>query len=217
MTVFSLAHQLVGLEKLLVDMMMQTEYVVPLFEACAEFQTRMGLKLIEKGVDAIWFGDDFGTQTSLIFPQDVFRRTTEAVLYANDRPVQARPTRTSFRSSTVTVPSRICSTTFVKSVLRSSIRCNRGSLDIFPGTMKEHFGDKFAFWGAIDQQDLLPNGTDEELEKDIIEKISILGNEGGYMIAPAHILQPDVSPDRVLKFIELCRKHGSYTDLGMHT
>ena len=72
-TVFSLAHQLVGLEKLLVDMMMQTEYVVPLFEACAEFQTRMGLKLIEKGVDAIWFGDDFGTQTSLIIPQDVFR------------------------------------------------------------------------------------------------------------------------------------------------
>ena len=41
-TVFSLAHQLVGLEKLLVDMMMEAEYVMPLFEACAEFQTRMG-------------------------------------------------------------------------------------------------------------------------------------------------------------------------------
>ena len=49
-TVFSLAHQLAGMEKLLVDMMMESEYVIPLFEACAEFQTQIGLRLIQKGV-----------------------------------------------------------------------------------------------------------------------------------------------------------------------
>jgi uroporphyrinogen decarboxylase len=76
--------------------------------------------------------------------------------------------------------------------------------------MKERFGDKFAFWGAIDQQELLPNGTNEELERDILEKITILGKGGGYMIAPAHIMQNDVAPDRVLLFIELCQKHGKY-------
>jgi uroporphyrinogen decarboxylase len=53
-------------------------------------------------------------------------------------------------------------------------------------------------------------GSDDELKNDIIEKISILGKNGGYMIAPAHIIQKDVSPERVLKFIELCRKHGNY-------
>lgn len=72
-TVFSLAQQLVGMEKLLIDIMMEAEYVVPLFEACAEFQTQIGLRLIDKGVDAIWFGDDFGTQTSLIIPPETFR------------------------------------------------------------------------------------------------------------------------------------------------
>lgn len=44
--------------------------------------------------------------------------------------------------------------------------------------IEKGFGDKSAFRRGIDQQDLLPNGTDEELVKDIIEKISILG-EGG--------------------------------------
>jgi uroporphyrinogen decarboxylase len=48
------------------------------------------------------------------------------------------------------------------------------------------------------------------LEKRSSKKFSVLGKEGGYMIAPAHILQNDVSPERVLKFIELCRKHGDY-------
>lgn len=54
------------------------------------------------------------------------------------------------------------------------------------------------------------NGTDDKLERDIIEKINILGKNGGYMIAPAHIIQNDVSPDRVLLFIELCKKYGVY-------
>jgi len=77
-----------------------------------------------------------------------------------------------------------------------------------PQDMKANFGDKFAFWGAIDQQDLLPNGTLQQLERDISEKIDILGKDGGYMISPAHIIQSDVSADRVKLFIELCKKHG---------
>lgn len=40
----------------------------------------------------------------------------------------------------------------------------------FVQEIKGGFGDKFAFWGAIDQQYLLPNGTDEEVEEDVKEK-----------------------------------------------
>ena len=60
-------------------MMMEAEYVIPLFEACAEFQTQIGLRLIEKGVDAIWFGDDFGTQQSLIMAPETFRNQLKPV------------------------------------------------------------------------------------------------------------------------------------------
>jgi uroporphyrinogen decarboxylase len=79
-----------------------------------------------------------------------------------------------------------------------------------PRELKDEFGDKFAFWGAIDQQRLIPHGTDAELEADIKEKISILGKGGGYMISPAHILQPDVSPERAEFFINTCMKYGKY-------
>ena len=208
-TVFSLAHQLVGMEKLLIDMMMETEYVVPLFEACAEYQTQIGLRLIEKGVDAIWFGDDFGTQTSLIIPPETFCDQLKPIYKKMvDRFKLAKPD---------IIPILHCDGA-VASLLEDI--CEIG-FEVFnpvqpdvpghlPQDMKDNFGDKFAFWGAVDQQELLPNGTDEELERDIIEKISVLGKNGGYMIAPAHILQNDVSPERVLKFIELCKKHGAY-------
>ena len=57
-----------------------------------------------------------------------------------------------------------------------------------PVDMKSRFGNMFSFWRAIDQHDLMPKGTDDEFEQDIIEKITVLGKVGGFMIAPAHIL-----------------------------
>ena len=208
-TVFSLTHQLVGMEKLLIDMMMETEYVIPLFEACAEYQTQIGLRLIELGVDAIWFGDDFGTQTNLIIPPETFREQL--------KPHYKRMIERFKEAKPDIIPILHCDGAVAD--LLDDIReigfevfnpVQPGVPGHLPHDMKDNFGDKFAFWGAIDQQDLLPNGTDEELEKDIVEKINILGKDGGYMISPAHIIQNDVSPERVLKFIELCRKHGNY-------
>ncbi len=208
-TIFSLAHQLVGMEKLLVDMMMETEYVIPLFEACAEYQTQIGLRLIERGVDAIWVGDDFGTQISLIISPETFR---EQLLphYKRmiDRFKEAKPNIIPILHCDGAVAELLDDIREIGFEVFNPVQPNvPGHL---PKEMKNNFGDKFSFWGAIDQQDLLPNGTDEELEHDIVEKISILGKNGGYMIAPAHILQNDISPERVLKFIELCKKHGNY-------
>ena len=208
-TVFSLAHQLVGMEKLLMDMMMEAEYVVPLFEACAAFQTQIGLRLIELGVDAIWYGDDFGTQQSLIMDQETFRNQLKPIYTRmNERFKAANPD---------IVPILHCDgavAPLLKDISEMGFEVFNPVQPDVPGhepkDLKDNFGHLFPFWGAIDQQDLLPNGTDEELEKDIIEKISILGEGGGYMISPAHIIQSDVSPERVLKFIELCKKHGKY-------
>jgi len=206
-TVFSLAHQLAGMEKLLIDMMMETEYVVPLFEACAEFQTQIGLRLIEKGVDALWFGDDFGTQVSLLIPPETFRDQLKPVYKRMiDRFKAAKPDIISILHCDGAVADLLDDIREIGFEVFNPVQ--PGVPGHLPQDMKTNFGDKFAFWGAIDQQDLLPNGTDEELENDITEKITILGNGGGYMISPAHIIQADVSPERVMLFIDLCKKHG---------
>ncbi len=208
-TIFSLAHQLVGMEKLLIDMMMEAEYVIPLFEACAEFQTQIGLRLIEKGVDAIWFGDDFGTQTSLIIPPETFREQLKPHYKKMiDRFKELKPDIIPILHCDGAVAGLLDDIREIGFEVFNPVQ--PGVPGHLPQDMKEHFGDKFSFWGAIDQQDLLPNSTDEELEINIIENISILGKGGGYMIAPAHILQNDVSPERVLRFIDLCKIHGNY-------
>jgi uroporphyrinogen decarboxylase len=208
-TIFSLAQQLVGMEKLLLDMAMGAEYVEPLLRACTEFQTAIGLRLIEAGVDALWAGDDFGTQKGLLFSAAMFRRMM--------KPHYTRMNQ-AFRDAKPDIILILHCDGAVSALLNDF---HEMGYEVFnpvqpgvpghdPATLKNKFGDKLCFWGAIDQQDLLPRGTDAELEADIREKIRILGQDRGYMIAPAHILQSDVSPERVEKFIELSLTHGRY-------
>lgn len=208
-TIFSLAQQLMGMEKLMVDMALEEDYVNVLFERCTEFQTKIGIEQIKRGVDAIWVGDDFGSQTSLLFSPRLFRDVL--------KPHYAKMIKAFKEVNPDIIPILHCDGA-VKELL-DDIR--EIGFEVFnpvqpgvpghsPREIKDEFGGKFAFWGAIDQQDLLPYGTDEQLEKDIEEKIRILGANGGYMVAPAHIIQADVSPERVRKFIELCKNHGNY-------
>jgi hypothetical protein len=44
----------------------------------------------------------------------------------------------------------------------------------------------------------------------VAEKIQVLGAGGGYMCAPAHIIQSDVSMENVEAFIAAAKKHGVY-------
>jgi uroporphyrinogen decarboxylase len=208
-TILSLAQQLVGMEKLLMDMALGEEYVPYLFEKCEEFQTQVGLELVRRGVDAIWVGDDFGSQQSLLFSPDMFRNLLKEHYARQVRVLkEANPGLVMILHSDGAVKMLLDDIKDIGFDVFNPVQ--PGVPGHSPREIKDEYGDKFAFWGAIDQQYLLPNGTDAELEADIREKCAVLGEGGGYMIAPAHIIQSDVSPERVEFFIETCRKYGEY-------
>lgn len=67
-----------------------------------------------------------------------------------------------------------------------------------PENLKREFGASLAFHGGIDMQDLLPNGTPEQVAAEARRYCEVLGNQGGYILGPAHLFQPDVPPENVL-------------------
>ncbi len=64
--------------------------------------------------------------------------------------------------------------------------------------MKEHYGDKLAFWGGIDTQSLLPQGTEAEIKQAVKKVLSIMDNRGGYILSPAHTIQYDVPAKNIV-------------------
>jgi uroporphyrinogen decarboxylase len=66
-----------------------------------------------------------------------------------------------------------------------------------PVFLKSEFGKDLVFFGGIDVQDLLPNGTPEMIHNEVRRRMEILGKDGGYIVAPAHNIQPDTPVENV--------------------
>jgi uroporphyrinogen decarboxylase len=59
--------------------------------------------------------------------------------------------------------------------------------------LKRDFGNKLIFHGAVDNQYTLPFGSVSEVRQEVEDNLGILGEGGGYILAPCHNIQP-VSP-----------------------
>lgn len=72
-----------------------------------------------------------------------------------------------------------------------------------PRKLKQEFGDKLTFWGAgVDSQTTLPNGSPQEVRKEVNERIEQFASGGGYVFAPIHNIQADVPVKNVLAMID---------------
>jgi uroporphyrinogen decarboxylase len=67
-----------------------------------------------------------------------------------------------------------------------------------PESLKAAFGDCLSFHGGIDMQELLPQGTPDQIEAEVRRYCEVLGAGGGYILGPAHLFQPDVPPENIL-------------------
>jgi len=67
-----------------------------------------------------------------------------------------------------------------------------------PEGLKRDFGERLCFHGGIDIQYLLPLESAEAVRKEVKRRVEILGNGGGYILAPSHNLQLDISTGNIL-------------------
>ena len=81
-----------------------------------------------------------------------------------------------------------------------------GAFEMEPERLKAGFGDKLTFWGGIDEQGLLTDGTPEEVYAEVQRILSILWVDGGYVLSPSHNLQVDVPTENILAMYRAARE-----------
>lgn len=64
--------------------------------------------------------------------------------------------------------------------------------------LKTRYGKILCFWGGVDIQKALI-GTIRDVQKEVNTRIRILGRGGGYVLAPAHNIQPDTPPENIIE------------------
>lgn len=68
--------------------------------------------------------------------------------------------------------------------------------------LKERFGQRIIFHGAMDNQFTLPFGTPDQVRQEVRENLSILGAGGGYILAPCHNIQPVTPLENIFAMYE---------------
>jgi uroporphyrinogen decarboxylase len=86
-------------------------------------------------------------------------------------------------------------------------------LEPLPGVdmakIKQTYGSQLCFWGAIDIKEAL-QGDEARVAEEVQRRIQLLGHGGGYVLAPANHLQPDVSAQNTVALFKYARQFGKY-------
>lgn len=204
-SIFETAWYLTGLEKFLMDLMLQAEYVEPLLDKIMDINTKIGIRLIEEGVDMIWAGDDFGTQESLIMDLDTWKLYFKPrIQYMFDQFRSVNPDiKIAWHTCGSVVP---LIPEFIDLGLDILNPIQPMAKDMTPEYLKENFGKEISFFGGVCVQNLLPNESPSEIREEVIYRKKTLGKNGGYIIGPAHNIQDDTPIENIIAFFEAAKE-----------
>ncbi len=145
-------------------------------------------------------GDDFGTQNAAFLSPRMF---SELVAPFYDRRIALTAQYTDayfFHHSCGSVFSLI--PRLIESGVRILNPIQPNARDMEPEKLLGAFGDRLAFWGGIDTQHVLPDGTPDEVTAHVRAVCSAFGGRGGYVLAPGHCLQDDVPAQNIIRLYE---------------
>lgn len=169
------------------------------------------LKVIEQyyGVlgqylDVTTNGDDFGTQRGPFLSVEMFDRMIAPYFAERIRRTKQLAPQCHFWHHT-------CGSAF--SLLPSMLRCGveilnpiqTSAYQMEPALLKQHFGDRLVFWGAMDVQQFLPHATPDEVGRHARWLVETLGKDGGYVMSGAHEILDDIPPENIVAWIEAVR------------
>ena len=180
---------------------MEEDWVKELNDQVEAWTLGLALQLAELGVDAIWFGEDLGTQTSMLISPNMWRNEFKPRYKRMIEEIKkVRPDMLFILHSDGAVAPLVDDFVEIGIAIYNPVQPNVPGSD--PQELQDKYGEKISFFGGIDQQQLLPSGDEDALRQEIKRRYEIMGKNGNYLMAPAHIIQVDTSPEMVKVMID---------------
>jgi uroporphyrinogen decarboxylase len=209
--VWERANYLCGFRRMLEGLLLEPEFVHALLrritDLCNQALGRY-LDLVGPYIQIIKMGDDLGTQHGPQMSPRTYRQVIKPYHQELFRFIKERTAAQIFLHTCGSVyhllPDLIDAGVKILNPVQVSAR------DMDTRRLKAEFGERLSFMGAIDTQQVLPFGTEEDVKAEVERRIADLGPGGGYILAPVHNIQADVSPENVLTMYRHARKIGRY-------
>lgn len=210
--IFEPCWYLRGFENFLVDLLTDVDFVTTLLEGMYNYQLKkysLFLQEVGEFLDVIFVGDDLATAESVIMSPKTYREIIKPYHQEYFKNLKKMaPQAQLLYHSCGSIFSFIPDLIEVGVDILNPVQVSAQNMDT--KTLKEKFGEELSFWGAIDTTRVLPQGTEEEVKREVRKRIDDLGPEG-YVLTSVHDIQPDVPPENIVAMFEEAKKYGVFS------
>ncbi|OHB60036.1 MAG: hypothetical protein A2Y12_05670 [Planctomycetes bacterium GWF2_42_9] len=198
------------MEKVLMDLAVGDKTILRLIDRRNEINLQIlenVLKISGKDIDIIWIGEDLGTQNSALISISFFRE------FIRPRHQKFIDLAKKYRKKVMIHSCGSSSWAFEDFIdmgidIIDTIQPEAKSMS--PAYLKNFFGDKLSFHGAISTAGPLSDGTVDDIIKCVNQTLDIMMPKGGYIMAPTHMIQDNTPPENILAMYNAAKKFGSY-------
>ena len=193
-----------GLDNFLCDMIADEKMVEALMERMTGMQEIVAQRVARADADIIICGDDVGTQRGMMMQVEHWRKWikpyTKRII---DTVKKIKPDALVYYHSDGDIREIIPELIEIGVDILNPVQPE--CMD--PVEIKKLYGDRLAFWGTIGTQTTMPFGTPDDVRRTIEEHIATVGYDGGLVIAPTHVLEPEVPWENIMAFIDTVKNH----------
>ena len=197
-----------GFQQLLIDIMVNKDIANYVLRHMTDHQKlRMEQYLDEIGeyLDVVFVGDDLAMSQGTVMSLEIFREMVKPYLkeYYAFIKERAPHAKLMYHSCGAIVP-------FIDDLIEigvdilNPIQVNVEGMDT--KALKERFGDRLVFWGAIDAHHVMPTGTADEVKREVERRITDLG-PSGYVLCENHNIQADIPVENVITMFLHAKEH----------
>lgn len=193
---FEMVARLRGMEMAALDLAASPEVARTMLEQAGDFSLRLAETACDRfPLDWLWTGDDVGGQQAMIMSPQCWRDLIRPHLARILGAAKSKGMWTAYHSCGSIRPI-IQDLIEIGLDVLNPIQCNCPGMS--PLDLKREFGEVLSFMGGVDTQQLLPNGTAEEVYSQTMRLLEVMtADGGGYILAASHLVPPETPLENV--------------------
>jgi len=198
-TVWEVAWYIRSMDDLFVDMAQDDPNAEILFERITELSCRRAAMIARGGADILGLGDDIGMQHSIMMSVPMWEKWIKGRLARIIAAAKKEnpEIRIWYHSCGYIIP-------FIEGLIEAGVEILN---PVQPEAMSFEEVYKIArgrlsFWGTVGTQTTMPFGTPEDVRRAVRSVIHHCGARGGIVIAPTHLVEPEVPWENLLAMKE---------------
>ena len=188
------------------------DYIKYIFEKQTDIALenfRLLNEIVGDEIEALFLcGTDFGTQNSQFCSLETFNDMYLPYYKKMNNWIHENTTWKTMKHSCGAVePFMDC---FIKAGfdIINPVQINATGMD--PAYLKKKYGDNLVFWGGgVDTQKVLPFGTPEDVEKQVLKNCCIFSDGGGFIFNTVHNIQANVPVENIAAIFRALNKFNS--------